>query len=624
MFGNFIYFILVLLIYLTYPPSTKPNFTALQSFGLFLALVVLFAFFTRFQFLRIEKRLAKGDYLKIDSQFNNTLLHQSVLAVFLFAIDVYGLNLSSFLINMGPFSAIPTLLALLFLLLFIFYLTIVWAFAYNAYQKLYRVAISRRTYVISNISFSIPVLLPWLFLSGIADVINALPFSAPKQFLNTTEGQISYFLIFIVGVAVTGPLLIQKFWRCKPLEDGYHRRRIADLCRRADLAYADILYWPIFGGKMITAGVMGLIRKFRYILVTPSLLHRLEPEEIDAVIAHEIGHIKKKHLVFYLVFFIGYMLLSYVAFDVLIFAILYTRPVYWFISQSGVSQATVVSAISSIVIICLFLIYFRFIFGFFMRNFERQADTYVYALFDSAGPLISTLEKIASTSGLSADRPNWHHFSISQRIDYLMKCESNSNWIKRQDRKVKKSIGVFLICLLGLGYLGYQINLGTLGNQINIHFIEKIIQREIEANPHDPNLYAELGNIYYNVGNWSGTRRAWEKSLALKPDNSLVLNNLAWFYATCEDKRFRDPYRALALAKLAVNLDPAPHIWDTLAESYYVNGMYHDAVEAARQALSRTTEKRSYYEGQLKKFEAAEKQKKAGKLGGREVWTWGS
>ena len=68
------------------------------------------------------------------------------------------------------------------------------------------------------------------------------------------------------------------------------------------MGYANILYWPIFGGRMITAGVMGLIKKFRYILVTNGLLQMLEPEEIDAVIAHEIGHIKKQHLLFYLLF----------------------------------------------------------------------------------------------------------------------------------------------------------------------------------------------------------------------------------------------------------------------------------------------------------------------------------
>ena len=109
------------------------------------------------------------------------------------------------------------------------------------------------------------------------------------------------------------------------------------------------------------------------------------------MIAHEIGHIKKKHLLFYLAFFVVYMLLSYVTLDVIIFAILYAEPVYWLVNKTGFSQTTVVSGIFSVVIICVFLIYFRFIFGFYMRNFEREADIYVYTLFDSAQPLISTL-----------------------------------------------------------------------------------------------------------------------------------------------------------------------------------------------------------------------------------------
>ena len=77
---------------------------------------VAFSFFTRFQFQRIERRIARGQYLRIDHQFNNTLLHQSILAILLFAVNIYGLNLSSFLAGMAPFRAIPTLLALLFLL----------------------------------------------------------------------------------------------------------------------------------------------------------------------------------------------------------------------------------------------------------------------------------------------------------------------------------------------------------------------------------------------------------------------------------------------------------------------------------------------------------------------------
>lgn len=605
MFGNFIYFILVLLIYLTYQPTEETNFTAFESLALFCLLVFIFSFFTRFQFQRIEQRLAKGQYLRIDNQFNNALVHQSILAILLFAVNIYGLNLPSFLAGIAPFRTIPTLLALLFLLLFVVYLAIVWAFAYRSYHILYRTDISRKTYIFSNISFSVPVLLPWLLLSGIADIIRALPFDTPKQFLNTTHGEIAYFLIFLLGVAIIGPLLIQKFWRCKPLENGYDRQRITDLCRRADLEYADILYWPIFGGKMLTAGVMGLIKKFRYILVTPSLLHLLEPAEIDAVIAHEIGHIKKKHLLFYLAFFVGYMLLSYVTIDLIIYFIIYSKPVYWLINKSGFNQTNVLSGIYSVVIIVLFLIYFRFIFGFFMRNFERQADTYVYALFDNARPLISTLEKIAATSGQSADRPNWHHFSIQQRIDYLRKCESDSSWITRQDNKVKKSIVIYLSCLILLGIFGYQYNLGKAVDQLNTQRYVETLLSAIKNDPDNPDLYTMLGNIYYNAKNWSGAQAAWENSLALKPDNALVLNNLAWHYATCEDESYQDHFRALALAKLAIRLEQSPHVWDTLAESYYVNGMYRDAIEAGRRALERAGKNRSYYEDQIKKFEAA-------------------
>ena len=240
-----------------------------------------------------------------------------------------------------------------------------------------------------------------------------------------------------------------------------------------------------------------------------------------------------------------------------------------------------------------------------MRNFERQADTYVYALFDSAKPLITTLEKIAATSGQSADKPNWHHFSIKQRIDYLQKCETNSSWITRHDGKVKKSIGVYLTSLLLLGILGYQLNVGAMGDRISRHFLEKVIMQEIEQTPENPNLYSLLGNIYFNSKNWAGVRDAWEKSLALEPDNAQVLNNLAWHYATCEDERFQDPARALAMAKLAIRLERLPHVWDTLAESYYVNGMYREAVEAGKQALAMAGKKRIYYEDQLKKFNAA-------------------
>ena len=608
MFGNFLYFIIVLLIYLTYQPTEETNFNGLETVTLFIGFIALFFYFTAFLFRRLEKRIASNDFAALDTQFHSILMRQSIMAIVVFAIDIYGLSLSSFLIDIPIFSAIPTLEALLFLGLFVFYLALVWSCAYGPYKKLYRSDISQRSYVLSNITFSIPVLLPWLILSGFADLIKALPFEWPAHFLETTEGEIIYFLVFLFAVAMVGPTMIQKFWRCKPLESGEHRKRIERLCRQAGIAYADILYWPIFGGKMITAGVMGLIKKFRYILVTPSLLRLLEPEEIDAVIAHEIGHVKRKHLMFYLMFFVGYMLLSYVTFDIILFGMVYAEPIYWLINKTGFDQTTVFSALFSLVIIIVFLIYFRFIFGFYMRNFERQADTFVYTLFDSARPLISTLEKIVTTSGQSADRPNWHHFSIRQRIQYLQKCESDRRWIQRHDQKVKKSIGIYLVGLLLIGIVGYQLNMGVIGSKLNQNVLEKVIARELLKSPDNPNLYRLMGDLYYERQNYHGVKEAYEQSLALRSDDAHVLNNLAWFYATCEDKSLRDPQRSLLLAKMAIALDPSSHVYDTLAESYFINGMSAEAIEAGEQALKLARGNRTYYKKQLEKFRQATQQ----------------
>jgi Zn-dependent protease with chaperone function len=606
MFGNFIYFIIVLLIYLIYQPPEEIVLKGLETSIIFGCLIFIFAFLTRLQFQRLERRIADTSFSRLDHRFHAVLIQQSVMAIVLFAIDIYGLNLPAYFENFPLFSTFPTLLALLFLGLFVTYLAIVWNYAHRTYKRLYRDDIPRLSYVISNISFSIPVLLPWLLLSGVADLINILPFDRPKWFLNTTVGQVIYFLVFLFGVAIIGPAIIKQFWRCKPLENSYARSRIESLCNKAGLDYEDILYWPIFGGKMITAGVMGLVKRFRYILVTNALLSLLEPEELDMVIAHEIGHIKKKHLIFYLVFFAGFLLISFTIIELIILSIYSSESYYWIITVSGINQNIVSSLINAFVFITLFLLYFRFIFGYFMRNFERQADIFVYSLFDNSKPLVSTFGKIAASSGHSSERPNWHHFSIKERIDYLKKCETDTRWINRHDKKVRNSIAVYLAGMILIGGIGYYLNVGVVRPGINNIFIEKVILKEIEKKPDNHNLYRLLGDLYYEKENYEGVRKAYEKAIQINPESSHVLNNLAWLYATCEDERLRDPERALELARQAAQLERAPHIFDTLAESYFVNGMYEQAIQAAKQALNLAKRNRSYYREQLEKFEKAD------------------
>lgn len=612
MFSNLIYIIIVVLIYATYQPSEETNFTFPETFILFIFLLILFTWITWVQFHKINKKAASGRFQRLDNQYNNVLTRQSIMAVVFIAIDIYGLNLTSFLsLSRIPFlKQIPTLQAIFLICIFFFYMAVIWICGYKSYRKIYMTDLSRRSYILSNISLSVPVLLPWLLLSGFADIIDVLPFETLKHFLATTEGEAVYFLLFLLVVTIIGPVLIQKFWQCKPLKAGFYRTRIEELCRKAGIKYKNILCWPIFGGRMITAGVLGLIKNFRYILVTDALLRFLEPDEIDAVITHEIGHIKQKHLLFYLFFFVGYMLLSYATFDLIIYFIISSKPVYQLIKSSGFEQTTMTSAIFSSIIIIMFLIYFRCIFGYFMRNFERQADIYVYTLFDNAKALISTFEKIVQTSGQPPDSPNWHHFSISQRIEYLKKCEEDKIWITRHNRKVKKSIVIYFLAIFLLGIIGYNLNFGEIGEKLNKNFFEKIILQNIEKDPNNPELYSILGDIYYSRKLYAKTVKAYEQVITFQPDNPKVLNNLAWLYATCEDKKFYQPGQALILAKKAAGIDKTPTVLDTLAECFYANGQYHEAVSVEMQALQLVRKNKTYYEKQLEKFlKAAEKKK---------------
>lgn len=605
MFGNFFYLIIALLIYTTYYPPDQPNFQEMDALILALFLLSVFAVFTRIRFRGIEKRIGRESFIQLDNRFSSTLTRHSILAIGFFAGSIYGLNLTT-LIGRLPFvSSFPTFEALVCLSLFLLYMVIVWICAWFPYEKLYQSGISLRAYVVSQISFSIPVVIPWLLISGASDILQALPFEQPKQLLTTPTGQVLFFLFFLVVVALTGPAMIQKIWRCRPLEPGPVRQRIENLSRRVGFTFANIVYWPVLGGRMITAGVMGLIKPFRYLLITEALLEFLSPEEVDAVVAHEIGHVQKKHLQFYLFFFAGYMFISYTLLDVILIAILYIPQLYPLMEQVQVRQTTAMSAFLSLGAILSFLIYFRYIFGYFMRNFERQADAFVFTLFNSSVPLITTLQKIAMTSGRPANKPNWHHYSISERIAFLLKCEADRSWIRRHDRKIRRGIAVYLAGILLTGALGYTLNWGDTGKKLNAHLFEQVLQREIERNPDNPVAYNMLGDIYVLREKFGLAKTAYEKAILLQPDNYSALNNLAWILATSQDEAFRNPRAAVLLAARAVDLKPSSQILDTFAECLYRNGQLEEAIYIGEKALLSATGDRSYFEKQLDKYRMA-------------------
>ena len=76
------------------------------------------------------------------------------------------------------------------------------------------------------------------------------------------------------------------------------------------------------------------------------------------------------------------------------------------------------------------------------------------------------------------------------------------------------------------------------------------------------------------------------------PNDYQAMNNLAWVYATSEDKKYRNAQLSVELAQKALVLSPYDHhVWSTLSEAYYVAGDYEKANRAILHLVKLSTSK---------------------------------
>jgi len=601
-FSNFIYFLAALVIYTTSELFDKPSGFDPGAIGFCLASTAAFALVCRIYFKRLSVLGRALPAQEIDRRVNTAVSRLSLAALVLFAVNIYGFRVNHLLSDVAIFQWVPTLGALLFLGLFLFYLIMIWNFAYQIQKRFFTDSLTKKNFILSNVAFCLPAMLPWFFLSLLADCLGLLPFDGLNRFLNSMAGEVTYILFFVIAISVFGPVLIQRLWGCRPLAPGVDRQRIEKTCQMAGLKYRDILAWNLFGGGMITAGVMGIVGRFRYILVTPALLACLDDDEIQGVILHEIGHVYHRHMLFYLFFFAGFIACNFVFFEPLMLMVYLINPLYDGAAFLGLSQNTAHAAITCLVLVGLFVLYFRFVFGLFMRHFERQADLHIFRYTDSPSALISTFYKIASLSRQSIDKPNWHHFSIGRRIGFLEKCRMNPGLIQDHHRKVKKMIAGYVLAVGVIFFLGYSVSYGGLNTSFDRFVVGKILSRQLALNPDSSDLYVQVGDFYYDDRKYEKAMVAYENVLKIDPVNVHALNNLAWLLATCPDKAFRNAPRALDLARRAVDLQKEAYILDTYAEALYLNNYKRQALAAAKQALKISTKRKQYYEDRVTRF----------------------
>lgn len=237
----------------------------------------------------------------------------------------------------------------------------------------------------------LPLFIPFLFISFILDF----------------DLSLAQIALAMGAIVIFYPPLLILCWRCKPLSDPKLKERLDEVASKAGFSHAGFKVWNISGS---TAAIVGVIPFFRYVLLTNPLICRLSPEALEAVVAHEIGHSQHHHLLF-APFILSGCLLPLLAVD--------SPSLPFFIFYAIFA-----------------LLYFRFVFGFYSRLFERQADLHGLKCGIPLSNMADALDQVGIASGSSHRKPSWHHYSLYERIEFLKAVEANPALEKEHHRRV--------------------------------------------------------------------------------------------------------------------------------------------------------------------------------------------
>lgn len=166
-------------------------------------------------------------------------------------------------------------------------------------------------------------------------------------------------LVVVLIFLILSPWFMVSLWTTTPLT-GPLRVRLDAMAAKYHLKFRDVLIWKTH--HMVTnAAIAGAVPKFRYFLLSDSLLEALTDEQIEAVFAHEVGHGRHHHLWWYLGAFVGALALAAAVTDLLTY----------YLAQH---QHPEFAAYSDQLALIPLLFFFAFVFSRLSRRFEHQAD----------------------------------------------------------------------------------------------------------------------------------------------------------------------------------------------------------------------------------------------------------
>ncbi len=263
------------------------------------------------------------------------------------------------------------------------------------------------------------VLAPILFAFCVTDCLRLA-----TQVQVSTTGVVA--LWSVVGLAVIAsialyPQIMLLVWNTKPLTDEDLKARFERLFRAAGLQNRKVYVWQT-GRSVANAAAIGIVPGTEIIVLSDMLLEKFSDEELDAIVLHEIGHIKRRHCIKRIAMVL-----------VPLFLLAVDQSMAWGLHAAitdSVMLNNAFGALTKFLPAIAFLVYLLIASSWLFRNMEFEADEFaIETLYrggagDSANSVNSALEKLAIIYPQHVNRRSGLHPSIRERMTFAIERKS--------------------------------------------------------------------------------------------------------------------------------------------------------------------------------------------------------
>lgn len=226
-------------------------------------------------------------------------------------------------------------------------------------------------------------------------------------------GLIMFLLIlFLTWLAPT--LLISLFFKLEPLKEGELKERLANLAKRAKVDVKDVFSMNLSSKTTTANAMLSGWGKSRRVIISDTLLQSYSFDEIEVILAHELGHhihhdIPKLMLIRTVAFLLAFYLTS----------LALTAGVVLF-SFQGISDVAGFPWL--VLVLAVFMLILQPLLNWYNRRIELAADEAALKLSNNPQAFIGLMTKLTDQNLIEAEHGKWakilfyDHPSYGERV----------------------------------------------------------------------------------------------------------------------------------------------------------------------------------------------------------------